>query len=313
MFVDEMSETVARLRAPVCVGLDPMLEYIPASFLVAAGTGPDADGVMSAEVASLVAERYCKFVIDAVSGLVGIVKPQVAHFELFGSCGIAALERTIRFAKDRGMLVILDAKRGDIGSTSDAYARAYLARRPPGGAEIDALTVAPYLGRDSLQPFFRRANEWGKGIFVCARTSNPEAGTIQDLLGEDGRRVYEVVADFVNEQCEDAGPSDSGYCNCGLVVGATAGSHVSALRKRCPRAFFLVPGVGAQGGSFETVAECFDRRGSGAIVSVSRAIMYPDRFGPCDEVTADTIRAAAQAVIDSVRAVCYRGAERVIS
>jgi orotidine-5'-phosphate decarboxylase len=217
---------------------------------------------------------------------------------------MGALERCIATARELGLLVLLDGKRGDIGSTSAAYARAYLARQPSRPFEVDCMTLSPYLGRDSLAPFVDVALANDKGLFVCVRTSNEGADVLQAPQTADGRAVFEVAADLVSE-FNDRTIGESGFGSIGAVVGATQAAAARALRTRMPRTLFLVPGFGAQGGAIETVRACFDEGARGAIVNSSRAVMYPDRFGQAvspgsSASPLDSVRAAARHFVAQV-------------
>jgi orotidine-5'-phosphate decarboxylase len=225
-------------------------------------------------------------VIDVVAPLVPAVKPQAAFFERLGPPGMAALARVIAHARGKGLLVIADGKRNDIGSTAEAYAQGWLGWQSPWGA--DALTVSPYLGDDSLAPFVDVAIERGAGLFVLVKTSNSGGKRLQDLVtaGEArGKPIYRHVAELV-EQLAASTAGTSGYGACGAVVGATYPEQVSELRGVMPHAWFLVPGFGAQGGTAGDTAGAFDDRGLGAIVNNSRGIIfaharpeYRERFG----------------------------------
>jgi orotidine-5'-phosphate decarboxylase len=298
-FADRLNAAIARHRAPCVVGLDPVLEYIPDDFLRECGLSREGE----LEERARAIEAYCLLTLEAVHGLVPAVKPQMAYFEPYGSFGMRALERCIETARALDMMVLLDGKRGDIGSTSKAYAEAYLAKKPVRPFEVDCMTLNPYLGRDSLEPFVDVALENGKGLFVCVRTSNPGADVIQLQRTEDGRHVYEVVADLVNEfNARSIG--ESGFGSVGAVVGATQAEAASKLRARMPKTLFLVPGFGAQGGALDTVRACFDERGQGAIVNSSRAVMYPARFGGAGHETGRVaIRTAAEELVSAVRSV----------
>jgi orotidine-5'-phosphate decarboxylase len=229
--------------------------------------------------------EFCRGVIDVVAPLVPAVKPQAAFFEELGPGGMQALADVIAYAKERGILVILDGKRNDIGSTAKAYARAYLGPESAWGA--DALTVSPYLGADSIEPFVETCRERGAGIFVLVKTSNPGGGQFQDLTCDD-KPVYAYVADFVERLAADStGPS--GYGNVGAVVGATWPKQLAELRRAMPHAWILIPGFGSQGGTARDVTPGFDSRGLGAIVNNSRGIIFaharPDyagRFKPAE-------------------------------
>ena len=301
-FSERLSSAIERCNAPCVVGLDPVLEYIPDSFLRACGLSRAGD----LEEQARAIEAYCLHTLEAVHDLVPAVKPQMAYFEIYGHHGMRALERCIETARSLGLLVLLDGKRGDIGSTSRAYAEAYLARTPARPFEVDCLTLQPYLGDDSLAPFVDVALSHDKGLFVCVRTSNPGADVIQQQVTSDGRALYEVVADLVSAFNARALDAD-GYGSIGAVVGATQAEAASRLRERMQGVWFLVPGFGAQGGSLDTVRACFDGKGRGAVVNSARAIMYPERFGDARGANGkDAIRDAAREFVRAVRSVCGR-------
>jgi orotidine-5'-phosphate decarboxylase len=296
-FADRLVHAIAEKSAPCVVGLDPVLDYISDTFVQECGLSRDGD----IEERARIVEAYCVMTLEAVHDLVPAVKPQMAYFEVFGSHGMRALERCIETARELGLIVLLDGKRGDIGSTSKAYADAYLAKKPPRPLEVDCLTLNPYLGEDSLAPFVESALENDKGLFVCVRTSNPGADILQNQRVSDGRALYEVVADLVSS-FNDRQLGASGFGSIGAVVGATQAEAAHALRERLPRTLFLVPGFGAQGGSLDTVRACFLAQGRGAIVNSSRAVMYPDRFGtPKRAAAKDGIREAARDFVGAVR------------
>jgi orotidine-5'-phosphate decarboxylase len=296
-FADRLVSAITEKSAPCVVGLDPVLEYIPDAFVRECGLSREGD----LEERARIVEAYCVMTLEAVHDLVPAVKPQMAYFELFGSHGMRALERCIETARELGLLVLLDGKRGDIGSTSRAYAEAYLASAPPRAMEVDCLTLNPYLGEDSLAPFVDVALANDKGLFVCVRTSNPGADVLQNQRVSDGRTVYEVAADLVSG-FNDRSIGASGFGSIGAVVGATQAEAARKLRERLPRTLFLVPGFGAQGGSLDTVRACFLPGGQGAIVNSSRAVMYPDRFGtPKRSAAKDGVREAARDFVGAVR------------
>jgi len=296
-FGDRLCEAVLVRDAPCVVGLDPVLEYIPDAFIRDCDLSRDGD----MEERARIIEAYCLMTLEAVHDLVPAVKPQMAYFELYGSYGMRALERCIELARELGLLVLLDGKRGDIGSTSRAYADAYLARTPARAWEVDCMTLNPYLGEDSLSPFVDAALEHGKGLFVCVRTSNPGADVVQLQQGTDGRALYEVVADLVSGLNERS-VGQHGYGSIGAVVGATQAEAAQRLRKRMQRCLFLVPGYGAQGGSLDTVRACFAEDGRGALVNSARAVMYPARFGGASASAAkDAVRAAARDFVGTIR------------
>lgn len=250
----------ARIRAKnsrCVVGLDPRIDQMPE--------------FVSRESACAAITEFHELVLDAVADMVPAVKPQLAFFEQYGVAGMQAFENTVRAAKRRGLLLIADGKRNDISSTAQAYANAYLA---PGGFDCDALTVTPYLGGDSLEPFVEACQEHGKGLFVVLKTSNPGSKDFEDQrLADTGRPLYETIAGVLNRLGE-ALVGESGYSSLGAVVGATFPEEARRLRELMPRAPILVPGYGAQGGSAKAAAECFNEDGLGALVNSSRGITY---------------------------------------
>ncbi len=296
LFIDRLIEQIHTKKTPCIVGLDPALERMPQSWLQSQGINQQSTLAEGAEAIY----QYNLMVLDAIADLVPAVKPQSAYYELFGSAGIIALEKTIKAARDRGLLVVLDVKRGDIASTATAYATSYLASKPKRPLEADAITIVPYLGKDCLEPFFEEAIEWGKGVFVCVKTSNPGASIIQEQKIND-RYLYEIIADLI-KPASDKSIGEFGYSGIGAVVGATYPDAAILLRKQLPTSLFLVPGVGAQGGGNEGIKACFNPDGLGAVVSSSRAIMYPHLYGQEDSNPA-TIRQAALNLIAQVREI----------
>ncbi len=296
LFIDHLIEQIHTKKTPCIVGLDPALERMPQSWLQSQGINQQSTLAEGAEAIY----QYNLMVLDAIADLVPAVKPQSAYYELFGSAGIIALEKTIKAARDRGLLVVLDVKRGDIASTAIAYATSYLASKPKRPLEADAITIVPYLGKDCLEPFFEEAIEWGKGVFVCVKTSNPGASIIQEQKIND-RYLYEIIADLI-KPASDKSIGEFGYSGIGAVVGATYPDAAILLRKQLPTSLFLVPGVGAQGGGNEGIKACFNPDGLGAVVSSSRAIMYPHLYGQEDSNPA-TIRQAALNLIAQVREI----------
>jgi orotidine-5'-phosphate decarboxylase len=261
-FFEQLAAAVTARGNAVCVGLDPRLGSLPTPLL------PSGESLKEQAAAY---RTFCRGVIDVIADLVPVVKPQSAFFEELGAPGVAALVEVIRYAQDRGLLVILDAKRNDIGSTAEAYARGMLGRMSPWGA--DALTVSPYLGEDSLTPFVDVARERGAGLFVLVKTSNPGGGLLQDLEVGPSQRVYNRAADLVERlSAETAGPS--GYGLAGAVCGATYPQQLAELRAAMPHTWFLIPGYGSQGGAAADVAPGFDAQGLGAVVNNSRGIIF---------------------------------------
>ena len=208
--------------------------------------------------------QFNKGIIDAVCDLVPAVKPQVAMYEQFGIPGMIAYRRTVEYSRSKGLIVIGDVKRGDIGSTSEAYARGHLAGK---AFDVDFATVNPYLGSDGVKPFLAVCKEYDKGIFVLVKTSNPSSGEFQDVLTGDGRAVYELVGQKVREW--GAGSMEGVYSNVGAVVGATYPEQAAILRKLMPHTFILAPGYGAQGATADDLSGFFDTDGLGAIVNSS--------------------------------------------
>lgn len=273
-FADRLIAAVRAKGNPVLVGLDPRAESLPQGLVP--GTSP--------EDLSFGFATFCKGLIDVVAPLVPAVKPQAAFFEQLGPAGCFALESVIAYAAAQGLIVILDGKRNDIGSTAQGYAEAYLG---PGAASpwgCDALTVSPYLGDDSLTPFVDTAQARGAGIFVLVKTSNPGGKRFQDIVA-DGKPLYRHVADYVEElAAKTAG--EAGYGLVGAVIGATYPQQLAELRAAMPHTLLLIPGFGTQGGTAKDCAAAFDEQGLGAIVNNSRGIIfaharpeYQGRFG----------------------------------
>ena len=296
LFIDRLIGQIQLKNTPCIVGLDPALERMPPSWLQEQGVTEKSSLGDCAEAIY----KYNLMVLDAVADLVPAVKPQSAYYELFGSAGIVALEKTIKAARDRDLLVVLDVKRGDIASTATAYAQSYLPSEPACPLEADAITIVPYLGKDCIEPFFEEATKWGKGIFVCVKTSNPGASIIQEQK-IDSRYLYEIIADLI-KPASDNSIGESGYSGIGAVVGATYPEAAILLRKQLPNSLFLVPGVGAQGGGNEGIKACFNADGLGAVVSSSRAIMYPHQYGAINS-NKETIRQAAVDLISQVKEI----------
>ena len=286
LFIDRLITQIQQKNTPCIVGLDPALERMPTKWLQKQGINEQSSLAEKGEAIY----QYNLMVLDAVADLVPAVKPQSAYYELFGSAGIIALERTVRAARDRDLLVVLDVKRGDIASTATAYAKSYLPSEPAHPLEADAITIVPYLGKDCLDPFFEEAIKWGKGVFVCVKTSNPGASIVQEQK-IDNRYLYEIIADLI-KPASDKSIGKSGYSGIGAVVGATYPEAAKNLRQQLPNSIFLVPGVGAQGGGHEGIKACFNPDGLGAVISSSRAIMYPHLYGSEDS-NKNTIRQAA--------------------
>ncbi|MEE2685503.1 MAG: orotidine-5'-phosphate decarboxylase [Planctomycetota bacterium] len=300
-FAVRLAGAVRRCGNPVLVGLDPRARSLPAGLL------PDQDLGQPERVAAAYGE-FCRGVIDVVAPLVAVVKPQAAFFEQQGPAGMAVLSDVIAYARGQGLLVILDGKRNDIGSTATAYAHAYLGPAEQHGWGADALTVSPYLGEDSIEPFVEVASENGGGVFVLVKTSNPGGGRFQDLVA-DGRTLHEHVGELVEQLASQTLPGEETGCaygSVGAVAGATYPEQLAEIRQSLPHCWLLVPGFGAQGGGAADVAGAFDESGLGAIVNSSRGIIfahardpYQDRFG--DARWQDAVEAATHEMISQLR------------
>ena len=292
--INKLIANIKKTNAPIVVGLDPMLAYIPTHIQkkAFAQCGETLEGAAEA------IWQYNKGIVDAVYDLIPAVKPQIAMYEQFGLPGLAAFVKTVEYCKEKGLVVIGDIKRGDIGSTSEAYAAGHLGKVAVGSKSYfpfgeDFATVNPYLGSDGVKPFIKVCKEEKKGIFVLVKTSNPSSGEFQDRV-VDGRPLYEVVGEKTAEWgAECMGDS---YSYVGAVVGATYPEQGRVLRKIMPKTFILVPGYGAQGGKGKDLVHFFNEDGLGAIINSSRGIIAAYKqekyasFG--EEGYADASRAA---------------------
>jgi orotidine-5'-phosphate decarboxylase len=262
-FADRLVAAVREKRTPLCVGLDPRYASLPQSIR------QRHPQTLAGQAAAY--EEFCHHVIDIVAPHVGVVKPQSAFFEACGPEGLGALRQVLQYARWRGLITILDAKRNDIASTAEAYAEAAFH-----AFDADALTINPYLGRDSIEPFLKIGRPLGRGLFVLVRTSNPGGGQFQDLA-LDGRALYSHVAEAVQGwSAEHRG--QCGFGDVGAVAGATKPAELGTLRELMPAAIFLVPGYGAQGGGAADTAAAFTPDGLGAVVNSSRGVTFP--FAP---------------------------------
>ena len=290
-FGDRLAQAVSQKDSAVCVGLDPRWDLLPDELV--RGTRED-----DWEGKARVTEEFCKGVVDAVQDAGAVIKPQAAFFELLGPPGLLVLERVVRYCQQQGLVVVMDAKRGDIGSTAEGYAAAYLGPSSPW--HCDSLTVNPYLGDDTLEPFVDRAHATGAGVFVLVKTSNPGSGFLQDLLS-DGTPAFQRVAQRVVDLGRAMPGPVSGYGAIGAVVGATYPDQLARLRSAMPLTWFLIPGYGAQGGGGEDVAAGFDARGLGAVVNSSRGIIFAFRRSEYRNVPwQDAIAAAARQMRDDL-------------
>ncbi len=269
-FADRLAEIVERKRSQLVVGLDPRPELLPLELRGATH--------FERAAAADACERFCRGIIDAVAPHVVGVKPQLAFFEALGADGIRAFEHLCEYARAAELLVIVDGKRGDIGSTARAYAAAYVEGREHLPPIADALTVNPYLGRDSIEPFLAACRRSGSGLFCLVKTSNAGSTDIQDVVLADGRPLWHHVAELVEHWGEEL-VGERGLSSVGAVVGATYPRAIGEARRLLPRAIFLLPGVGAQGASSADIARAFTSGPASALAPVSRAILYAYRNG----------------------------------
>lgn len=306
--INKLITKIQKTKAPIVVGLDPMMKFVPEQIRRAAFAehGETLDGAAEA------IWQYNKGIVDAIYDLVPAVKPQIAMYEQFGIPGLIAFKKTIDYCKEKDLVVIGDIKRGDIGSTSEAYAvghlgQVYLGSGSYYGFDEDFATVNPYLGSDGVKPFLKVCAQEKKGIFVLVKTSNPSSGELQDRLVKDGdtqKPLYEIVGGMVDAWAREYMPGQGNYSYVGAVVGATYPEQGKILREVMPKSFILVPGYGAQGGKGADLVHFFDKDGLGAIVNSSRGIIaaYQQeqyaRFG--GECYADASRAAVLAMREDI-------------
>ena len=263
-FGDRLTNAIRAKKTPLVVGLDPRENQLPKELT------PE-DPAKLADVAQAFAKFSCA-IIDVVADLVPAVKPQAAFFEMLGPHGMMALASVIDHAQANGLQVVMDAKRGDIGSTATAYAKAFLGKKPLSPWGCDALTVNPYMGFDTLEPFASAANKTGSGLFVLVKTSNPGSDSIQEKIVDD-QSIYSLVAEEIQRlSLQNVGAT--GYGNIGAVVGATYPQQLVELRAKMPNTIFLIPGFGAQGGTAADVAGGLDENGLGGIINSSRGIIF---------------------------------------
>ncbi len=299
MIIDKLIEKIQQTSNPTVVGLDPRLAYVPEFIKNEAYEKYGKTPKGAAEAFYM----FNKEIIDAVYDLIPAVKPQVAMYEQFGADGIESYINTIKYAKEKGLVIIGDVKRSDIASTAEAYSNGHIGRVDveENKFEIyyeDFITLNPYLGYDSIEPYINNCKNYERGMFVLVKTSNPNSGQFQDL-SVDGKKLYEKVGELTAQWGEEL-MGTKGYSSIGAVVGATHPEQAEALRKIMPKTFFLVPGYGAQGGTAQDLKVCFNKDGLGAIVNSSRGIIaahqnkkYKDKF---DEK--EFAQAARQAVLD---------------
>lgn len=305
-YIARLHQAIQTKKTAALVGLDPRYENLPEAIKQSAKD----HGGDRLELYAYAFERFCCEVIDVVAEMVPAVKPQAAFFEELGPAGCQALANVMMYARRAGLIVICDAKRGDIGSTAQAYASAYLAGENEHAAPwaSDALTINPYLGVDTLQPFVDLAVKRDAGLYVLVRTSNPGAATFQDRA-QDGTKLYEAVADAVEAFNLQTMRSGDEYGSIGAVVGATYPEELAILRKRMPHTPLLIPGFGSQGGTADDVKPAFDAHGLGAVVNNSRGINfayekepYKSQFGQLDWQAA--VETATKDMIGLLAQVC---------
>lgn len=310
MALDRLIKKIVEMQNPTVAGLDPKLAFVPES--IKKECFEKYGNTLQAAAEALL--MFNKAIIDEIYDIVPAIKPQAAYYEMYGWQGMKALAETIEYAKSKGMYIITDGKRNDIGTTMEAYATAHLGETEVAGEMLeafggDALTVNGYLGTDGIKPLQNVCNAKDKGIFVLVKTSNPSSGELQDMKLEDGRTIYERMG----EMCENWGTElmgEYGYSGVGAVVGATYPEMLKELREKLPHTFFLVPGYGAQGGGADDAKYAFDSNGIGAIVNSSRGIMCAwqkqegmteDDFAKAARVEAIRMREDLQNVIGEMK------------
>ena len=267
--IDRLINKIKETNNPTIMGLDPRFDMIPKC--VTDKYEKTLEGVSKAIL------EYNKALIDETCDIIPAVKPQIAFYEMFGIPGMEAFKETCKYAKEKGMIVIADIKRGDIGSTAQGYSNAFLGKTKIGDKEesifdVDFVTVNPYMGTDCVKPFIEDCKKYDKGIFILVKTSNPSSGELQDLKLENGQEVYMQVANLVEKWGEDL-IGEYGYSSIAAVVGATYPEQLEQIRKEAPHTYFLIPGYGAQGGKANDIALGFDKNGLGGIVNASRSLM----------------------------------------
>ena len=267
--IDQLIEKIKIMKNPTVIGLDPRYEMLPKC--VKDKYPKTLEGVGQAII------EYNKALIDAIYDIIPAIKPQIAFYEMYGIPGMQAFKVTCEYAKQKGMFVIADIKRGDIGSTAQGYSNAYLGKTKIEENEqslydIDFVTVNPYMGTDCVKPFIDDCKKYNKGLFILVKTSNPSSGELQDVKLENGEEVYTRVAKYVEKWGEEL-RGEYNYSSISAVVGATYPEQLKKLRQIAPHTYFLIPGYGAQGGKAEDIALGFDENGLGGIVNASRSLM----------------------------------------
>ena len=267
--IDVLIEKIKQTQNPTVMGLDPRYEMLPKC--VTNKYPQTLEGVAQAIV------EYNKALIDATCDIIPAIKPQIAFYEMYGIPGMQAFKETCSYAKQKGMIVIADIKRGDIGSTAQGYSNAYLGKTKMGDIEqsifdVDFVTINPYMGTDCIKPFIDDCKKYNKGLFILVKTSNPSSGELQDLKLENGEEVYTNVAKLVENWGEEL-RGEYNYSSVAAVVGATYPEQLKQIRKTAPHTYFLIPGYGAQGGKAKDIALGFDQNGLGGIINASRSLM----------------------------------------
>lgn len=276
--IDKLIQQIVEKKNPTVLGLDPMLEYLPDTLIE-----KHCRNGINLETAANAIFEFNKRIIDAVHELIPAVKIQIAYYEMYGPAGLEVFKATSEYARERGMIIIGDVKRNDIGSTAKAYSSAYLGETQlkeysAKAFDMDFITVNPYFGFDGIQPFIEDCSKFGKGIFILVRTSNSSAGEIQDLQTDQGK-IYQIVARKVCQWGKGL-RGKMGYSYVGAVIGATYPEQLKELRKTTDKTYFLVPGYGAQGGRVEDILGCFNEDGLGAVINASRSIICAYRRYP---------------------------------
>ena len=267
--IDILIEKIKQTNNPTVMGLDPRYEMIPE--YIRKKYDENLEGVSKAIV------EFNKKLIDATYDIIPAVKPQIAFYEMYGLEGMKAFEETCKYAKQKGMIVIADIKRSDIGTTAQAYSNAFLGKTKIGNIEeniydVDFVTLNPYMGIDSIKPFIEDCKKYNKGVFILAKTSNPSSGDLQDVKLENGEEVYIKIARLIEKWGEEL-IGEYGYSSISAVVGATYPKQLEEIRKVAKHTYFLIPGYGAQGGKAEDIAYGFDKNKLGGIVNASRSLM----------------------------------------
>lgn len=267
--IDNLINKIKQMNNPTVIGLDPRYDILPES--IKNKYPQTIEGACEGFL------EFNKGLIDATCDIIPAVKPQIAFYEMLGIEGMKVFKETCEYAKSKGMIVIADMKRGDIGTTAQAYSNAAIGKTAIGEInhnifDVEFVTVNPYLGTDGVKPFIEDCAKYGKGIFVLVKTSNKSSGELQDLKTEDGEEIYKKVAKLVNEWGKEL-VGENGYSSISSVVGATYPKQLQELREIMPHSYFLIPGYGAQGGKAEDIALGFDKNGLGGIVNASRSLM----------------------------------------